>query len=80
MAFQENKSMIIVVHLGRRFGETSEKLRDKLNEKWSANHRFHLAPSVPAETADSTSNEYDNEEDPSSQLLTEYWTSFSANN
>jgi hypothetical protein len=52
--------------------ETSEKLRDKLNEKWSANHRSPVAPSVPAETAD--------EEDPSSQLLTEYWTSFSANN
>ena len=60
--------------------ETSEKLRDKLNGKWLANHRSPVAPSVPAKTADSTSFEYDNEEDPSSQLLTEYWTSFSANN
>lgn len=60
--------------------ETSEKLRDKLNEKWSVNHRSPVAPSVLAETADSTSYEYDNEEDSSSQLLTEYWTSFSANN
>ncbi|KAG9229294.1 hypothetical protein BJ875DRAFT_446093 [Amylocarpus encephaloides] len=60
--------------------ETSERLRDKINGKWSANHRSRVAPSVPADTADSTTyDEYDNEEDPSRQLLTEYWTSFSAN-
>ena len=33
--------------------ETSEKLRDELNEKWSANHRSPVAPSVPAETGGS---------------------------
>lgn len=55
-------------------------MRDKLNEKWSANHPSPVAPGVPVETADSTSYEYDNEEDPSCQLLTEYWTSLSGNN
>jgi hypothetical protein len=37
--------------------ETSEKLRDELIEKWSAN-----------------------QEDPTNQVVTEYWTSFSTNN
>jgi hypothetical protein len=32
--------------------ETSKKLRDELNKEWLANHRFPVAPSVPAETAD----------------------------
>ncbi|KAF7861552.1 hypothetical protein EAF04_008114 [Stromatinia cepivora] len=38
-----------------------------------------VAPSLPVETADSTDYDYDGE-DPTNQLLTEYWTSFSANN
>jgi hypothetical protein len=33
--------------------ESSEKLRDKLNEKWLANHQSPIAPSLPAETVDS---------------------------
>ena len=62
--------------------ETSEKLRDELNEKWLANHRSPVAPSVPAETADPTdynSYDYDDEEDPNNQLLAEYQTSFPTN-
>jgi hypothetical protein len=57
-------------------------LRDELIEKWSENHQSPISPSVPAKTADSTDcNSYDYDgEDPNSQLLTEYWTSFSANN
>jgi hypothetical protein len=60
--------------------ETSERLRDKLNEKWLMNHRSPVAPGIPAETTHSRSYEYHNEEGPSSRLLTEYWTSVSANN
>jgi hypothetical protein len=63
--------------------ETSVQLRNELNEKWSANHRSPVAPSVPAETADSTatnSYEYEDGEDPTNQLLAEYWTSFPTNN
>ncbi|KAE8445148.1 hypothetical protein EG329_013644 [Mollisiaceae sp. DMI_Dod_QoI] len=80
--------------------ETSEKLRDELNKKWSENQQldededevyedsYELIPlpasaSIPAETAEVTdcnSYECNDEEDPTSQLLTEYWTGFSANN
>ena len=40
--------------------ETSEKLRDKLKERWSANHRSSVAPSVPAKTADVTDKDSNN--------------------
>ncbi|KAH6714503.1 hypothetical protein BKA61DRAFT_461383, partial [Leptodontidium sp. MPI-SDFR-AT-0119] len=62
--------------------ETSEKLRDELNEKWLASHRSPVAPSVLAETADPTdynSYDYNDEEDPNNQLLAEYRTSFPTN-
>jgi hypothetical protein len=62
--------------------ETSERLRDELNEKWLANHRPPVAPSVPAQTADPTdynSYDYNDEEDPSNQLLAEYRTRFQTN-
>jgi hypothetical protein len=62
--------------------ETSETLRDELNEKWLANHRSPVAPSVPAETADPTdynSYDYDDDDDPNNQLLAEYRTSFLTN-
>jgi len=60
----------------------SEKLRDELNEKWSANHRSPVSPNVPAkavDSADSNNYDYDDEEDPNNQLLAEYWTSFPTN-
>ncbi|KAK0101219.1 hypothetical protein ONS95_012798 [Cadophora gregata] len=63
--------------------ETSEKLRDELNEKWLANHRSSVGLSIPAETANATdcdSHDYDDDEDPNNQLLAEYWTSFPTNN
>jgi hypothetical protein len=61
--------------------ETAETLRDELNEKWLANHRSPVAPSVPAETADPTDyNSYDyDDDDPNNQLLAEYRTSFPTN-
>ncbi|PVH77209.1 hypothetical protein DL98DRAFT_591457 [Cadophora sp. DSE1049] len=63
--------------------EASQKLRDELNEKWSANHPSPVSPNVPAEADDSTdSNNYDysDEEDVNNQLLAEYWTSLPTNN
>lgn len=74
---------------------TSENLRDELNKKWSENQRFdededyedsyELVPpppsaGIPAETADCADCNSHNEEDPTSQLLPENLTSFSANN
>ncbi|TVY90852.1 hypothetical protein LAWI1_G005641, partial [Lachnellula willkommii] len=62
--------------------EASEKLRDELNEKWSANHRSPVSPNVPVDASDftdSNSYDYDDEEDPTNQLLAEYWTSFPTN-
>ena len=49
-----------------------EKLRDELHEKWSANHQLPSASSAQ-ETAES-SYEYEDGEDPASQLLVQYWT------
>ena len=40
--------------------ETSEKLRDELKKRWSANHRSSVAPSVPAKTADVTDKDSNN--------------------
>jgi hypothetical protein len=62
--------------------EAAEKLRDELHEKWSANQQSLVTPSVPPETADPTdynNYDYDDEEDPSNQLLAECRTSFPAN-
>ena len=43
--------------------------------------QFPVSPSIPAQTtdfADCNSSDYNDEEDPTSQLLTEYWMSFLA--
>jgi hypothetical protein len=46
------KSQRLLRNLQDDAEETSKKLRDELNKEWLANHRFPVAPSVPAETAD----------------------------
>jgi hypothetical protein len=70
-------------------------LRDELIEKWSANQHLvegddgedshepvppPASPIVAADFTDFDSYDHDDGEGPTSQLLTEYWTSFSANN
>ncbi|RDL37426.1 uncharacterized protein BP5553_04859 [Venustampulla echinocandica] len=52
--------------------ETSEKLRDDLNEKWSTNNQSPLSPNVPTDSTDNNSYDYDDEEDPNHKLLAGY--------
>jgi hypothetical protein len=54
--------------------EASEKLRDELNEKWSANHRSPVSLNVPAkaiDSADSNNYDYDDEEDLAELVFTQ---------
>ncbi|PQE34026.1 heterokaryon incompatibility protein [Rutstroemia sp. NJR-2017a WRK4] len=52
--------------------ETSEKLRNELNEKWLASNRSPVALSVLVKN---THSEDDDEDDPTSQLLAEHMAS-----
>ncbi|KAG9230597.1 hypothetical protein BJ875DRAFT_546055 [Amylocarpus encephaloides] len=61
---------ITLLHLAREWKGLGKDII--LVQTQLTSHRSSVAPSVLAETTDSTSYEYNNEEDPSSQLLTEY--------